>query len=174
MSCDSYQSIPPFLDESLNPLRDKFDRYFKEQEQLSKDMAAKVFDAVSNHPKDAHESIVARFVPGTQEITLSNPVGEALDAVISNCLDHHSIGYFIELILKNHESAKQSASSLKGHSKHHASKQMVFAWCDTNMHLWPVMDEAAWDIAQTFIPEKFRAVRNWMTEWKKLRSTGTP
>jgi hypothetical protein len=36
------------------------------------------------------------------------------------------------------------------------------------------MDDAAFDIAGTFVDQKFRAVREWMTEWKKLRSAGTP
>jgi hypothetical protein len=60
------------------------------------------------------------------------------------------------------------------HGPNRESKQKVFAWCDENMGRFKSMDDAAWDIAETFVPQKFRAVREWMTEWKKLRSTGKP
>lgn len=58
------------------------------------------------------------------------------------------------------------------HSKSRFHKQMVFDWCDQNMDRFSSMDDAALDIAETFVPEKFRAVRDWMTEWRKLRSAG--
>lgn len=60
------------------------------------------------------------------------------------------------------------------HIKNRADKDKVFAWCDLNMKRFEGMDAAAADIAETFIPQKFRAVRDWMTEWKKLRSASTP
>lgn len=60
------------------------------------------------------------------------------------------------------------------HAKNRGDKEMVFRWCDENMHRFKSMDDAAFDIAGTFIPQKFRAVREWMTDWKKLRSASTP
>lgn len=60
------------------------------------------------------------------------------------------------------------------HLKSARSKMKVFEWCDNNMHLFKSMDAAALDIAETFIPEKFRTVRDYMTEWKKLRSARKP
>lgn len=56
------------------------------------------------------------------------------------------------------------------HAKSRENRERVFAWCDENMSLFPSMDKAAEDIAETFIDEKFRTVRDWMTDWKKLRS----
>lgn len=68
--------------------------------------------------------------------------------------------------------------ALMGANKRHelgrADKRRVFSWCDENMDRFKSMDDAAADIAETFVPQKFRAVRGWMTEWRKLRSTGTP
>lgn len=60
------------------------------------------------------------------------------------------------------------------HSGNREMKSKVFDWCDENMHRFKSMDDAAFDIAGTFIPQKFRAVREWMTDWKKLRSASTP
>lgn len=60
------------------------------------------------------------------------------------------------------------------HVKSRTNKDKVFVWCDENMMRFSSMDDAAADIAETFVPEKFRTVREWMTNWKKLRSAGTP
>lgn len=60
------------------------------------------------------------------------------------------------------------------HSEHREMKSQVFKWCDENMARFKSMDDAAFDISGTFIPQKFRTVREWMTEWKKLRSASTP
>ena len=54
------------------------------------------------------------------------------------------------------------------------AKAKVFAWCHENMERFESMDAAASDIAGTFITQGFRTVRDWMTEWKKLRTTGEP
>ena len=59
------------------------------------------------------------------------------------------------------------------HVGNRADKEKVFAWCDENMNRFDSMDAAAFDIAETFVPQKFRAVRRWMTDWKRLRSAGT-
>ena len=60
------------------------------------------------------------------------------------------------------------------HKENRVDKAKVFSWCDDNMSRFSSMDDAALDIAQTFVPQKFRAVRGWMTDWRKLRSAGTP
>jgi len=69
------------------------------------------------------------------------------------------------------------SQSMRGTDERHRTnrvhKKAVFAWCDDNMYRFSSMDDAALDIAESFVPQKFRAVRKWMTEWKKLRSTGT-
>ena len=64
--------------------------------------------------------------------------------------------------------------AMKRHAGNHADKAKVFVWCDENMSRFKSMDDAAFDIAGTFVDQKFRAIREWMTEWKKLRSASTP
>ena len=60
------------------------------------------------------------------------------------------------------------------HQENRAIKQDVFAWLDTNMPNFKSMDSAAEAIAGKVAPVKFRTARDWVGEWKKLRSTGTP
>ncbi|MDN6883909.1 hypothetical protein QMO14_09905 [Variovorax sp. CAN2819] len=60
------------------------------------------------------------------------------------------------------------------HAENRALKLDVFAWCDENMVKAPSMDAAASQIAGTLVPVAWRTVRDWMTEWKRLRSAGTP
>ena len=60
------------------------------------------------------------------------------------------------------------------HQENRAIKQDVFAWLDTNMQNFKSMDSAAEAIAGKVAPVKFRTARDWVGEWKKLRSTGTP
>jgi len=59
------------------------------------------------------------------------------------------------------------------HSENRAMKQDVFRWCDANMASVPSMDAAASRVAGIVVPAAWRTVRDWMTEWKKLRSAGT-
>ena len=68
--------------------------------------------------------------------------------------------------------AKAGASA--AHAENRAIKQDVFAWLDTNMPNFKSMDSAAEAIAGKVAPVKFRTARDWVGEWKKLRSTGTP
>lgn len=67
--------------------------------------------------------------------------------------------------------AKRAATAR--HSENRAMKQQVFEWCDTNMADTPSMDTAASQVAGVVVPVAWRTVRDWMTEWKKLRSAGT-
>ena len=105
---------------------------------------------------------------------------ESLDAIkIHDFVKEHtpSSDVIAKLVIlaKNAQKSKTAKNAAKNrHTGNHASKLMVFAWCDTNMGRFQSMDDAAIDIAESFVPQKFRAVRDWITEWKKLRSTGTP
>lgn len=68
------------------------------------------------------------------------------------------------------ESAKLKAN--KRHEPNHENRKKVFAWCEENMDRFSSMDAAAFDIAETFVPNKFRTVRDWLSEWRKLQSAG--
>ena len=77
------------------------------------------------------------------------------------------------------ESVKAARSSIaRGaaavrHAENRAMKQEVFAWCDQHMATVRSMDQAASVVTSTLVPVAWRTVRDWMTEWKKLRSAGT-
>jgi hypothetical protein len=60
------------------------------------------------------------------------------------------------------------------HAENRALKLEVFQWCDDNMANAPSMDAAAGQVAGVIVPLSWRTVRDWMGEWKKLRSAGTP
>jgi hypothetical protein len=65
-------------------------------------------------------------------------------------------------------------AALKRHVENHAMKADVFEWLDTNFVLGQKsMDDVAMSLAGKLVPAKFRAVRSWLTEWKKLRSACT-
>lgn len=67
--------------------------------------------------------------------------------------------------------AKKAATAR--HAENRAMKQQVFEWCDAYMAQAPSMDTAASRVAGVVVPVAWRTVRDWMTEWKKLRSAGT-
>ena len=66
--------------------------------------------------------------------------------------------------------AKAGANAI--HAENRAMKKDVFAWLDANMPNFKSMDSAAEAIAGKVAPVKFRTARDWVGEWKKLRSTG--
>ena len=67
-----------------------------------------------------------------------------------------------------------TANAHKSHAEHHAMKAEVFLWCDANMAGFRSMDAAAEAIAGKIVPIKFRTARDWIGEWRKLRSASTP
>ena len=92
---------------------------------------------------------------------------------VEKLINENSIYFLLELAVTNAASTKARLLATKRHADNHKMKAKVFVWCDENMHRFSSMDDAALDIAETFVNQKFRAVRSWMTEWKKLRSAGT-
>ena len=73
------------------------------------------------------------------------------------------------------DEVKQKArkNALLRHAENHAMKEEVFAWLDQNMHRYKSMDAATSAIAGVEVPAAWRTVREWVTQWKKLRSAGT-
>ena len=64
--------------------------------------------------------------------------------------------------------------AMKRHTENHAMKVDVFTWLDANMSSYRSMDAAAGAIAGKVAPIVFRTARDWISEWKKERSAGTP
>ena len=59
------------------------------------------------------------------------------------------------------------------HRENREMKDDVFRWLDAHFNECGSMDSAAEKIADHVVPLKFRTVRAWVTDWKKLRSAGT-
>jgi hypothetical protein len=57
------------------------------------------------------------------------------------------------------------------HKENRDMKAEAFIWLDQNRAKYKSMDDVAVAITELF-PIKFRAAREWVAEWKKLRSTG--
>ena len=77
-------------------------------------------------------------------------------------------------IAKLARKATATAAATVRHSENRSMKSDVFNWLDTNMKNFKSMDAAAEAIAGKIAPIVFRTARDWVTEWKKLRSASTP
>ena len=139
-----------------------------------KDRAKRVFDAFCENELPDNVDIDNPDFDDHAAGLLIEQRRKKLHRAITNDLDYRSMGAFIEIVNQENVRAMQAARAHKRHAESRARKHQVFLWCDENMNRFESMDDAAFDIAETFVPEKFRAVRDWLTEWKKLRSTGTP
>ena len=142
----------------------------KKQEPEDEDCEA--FDARVTATADEIMGVLFAVPEGDDE-----PVEEweaKVTRLIKEKLDVHSL---LEILMQSDvmfaaQKARNSAAA--SHAKDRAHKEQVFAWCDENMHRFKRMDDAAIDIAETFVPNPFSTVRGWMTDWKKLRSASKP
>ena len=103
----------------------------------------------------------------------ANEWAKEMDDAIKQNLDHRSITFFVELVAADHVNALQAAKAHKRHAENRSMKADVFVWLDTNMPNFKSMDAAAQAITKQQ-PIAFRTARDWVGEWKKVRSTGTP
>ncbi len=139
--------------------------------------AQAVMNAISDYVQAADPKREAVALPVSKAFPAGVHLMSAIDnlqqAVAEN-LDHSSIGAFIELIVANAESAKQTAAALKRHADNHALRDEIYAWMDANYKKGMALDDAASIISEKIVPLKWRTVRDHLTAWRKLRSTGTP
>ena len=148
--------------ESVKAATSAEDRRF-DQEQLAR--ANAVLEAVLTPFGDPFEDDPQRLCD-EYKLKVNN-------AIKAN-LDINSLWSFMGIVAVNYKSIDASRKAHMKNAKNHADKQKVFAWCDENMTDFRSMDSAAYEIADSKFSQKFRTVRDWMTEWKKLRSAGTP
>lgn len=78
---------------------------------------------------------------------------------------------------EEHRNAPQAISFaiLGADARHRESRSMreqVFVWLDDHMSRFSSMDAAADAIAGKVVPVKWRTARDWIGQWKKLRSAG--
>ena len=143
-----------------------------ERERLSKLKAQIVLDAANDYIQAA-ETESERFAAPYHLPRLISSAA-ILHRAIADNLDITTIGAFIELIVANAESAKQTAAALKRHAENHALRDEIYAWMDANYKKGMALDDAASIISEKIVPLKWRTVRDHLTAWRKLRSTGTP
>lgn len=158
----------------LGNASDQFAEIINDLRKIEQDRAKRVFEAFCENelPDD-----VDLNNPDYDDQAVAILIGqrrERLHTAIKTDLGYRSIGAFIEIVNQENVRATQAARAHKRHEESRARKQQVFHWCAENLTRFTSMDEAAQDIAETFVPEKFRTVRDWITEWRKLRPTGTP
>lgn len=85
--------------------------------------------------------------------------------------------HILNLIGEAKKAGRKEVSSKaleKRHAENRAMKLDVFTWLDNNINRFKSMDAAAEAIAGNVVPLTFRTAREWVGEWKKLRSTRTP
>ena len=143
-----------------------------ERERLSKLKAQIVLDAANDYIQAAETESERFAAPYHLPRLISSSA--ILQRAIADNLDITTIGAFIELIVANAESAKQTAVALKRHAENHALRDEIYAWMDANYKKGMALDDAASIISEKIVPLKWRTVRDHLTAWRKLRSTGTP
>ena len=143
-----------------------------ERERLSKLKAQIVLDAANDYIQAAETESERFAAPYHLPRLISSSA--ILQRAIADNLDITTIGAFIELIVANAESAKQTAAALKRHAENHALRDEIYAWMDANYKKGMALDDAASIISEKIVPLKWRTVRDHLTAWRKLRSTGTP
>lgn len=60
------------------------------------------------------------------------------------------------------------------HKENRAMKKEVLDWCSANMKNFKSNESAAEAVAGKIVPVKFRTVRDWIGEWRRLHPAGTP
>lgn len=111
------------------------------------------------------------------------PTPDFEDKLINVALNLGSIRRELKLIKNNQMNAgeylvERELHQLKAvsirHSENHALRDEVYVWADKNIKPSMTLDDAASEVAGKVVPLKWRTVRSHLTEWKKLRSAGTP
>ena len=84
------------------------------------------------------------------------------------------IAHLVMMAKKSQRRATAKNGADATHRENRAMKADVFVWLDANRSKFKSMEAAAEAISGGIAPVKFRAARDWVGEWKKLRSAGTP
>lgn len=137
-----------------------------------------------NGRQERAKLVLAAFEKGNELVDSDDRTGAAdaqvwawadgLDEAIRENLDHQTFGALVELILQSSERAAQTARAVARHAENRSMKAEVFAWLDVHMKDYKSMDDAAEAVAGKGWPIKWRTARDWIAQWKALRSAGTP
>lgn len=164
------KSIMLINPEKIHYYLDAMERYLDERDKSRKRDALDVFNAflACDFENPKLEVVVNKDENGV--VKIYDPIQDNLRKKIKSLLNEHTMPFFIDLVVENAESAKQTAAALKRHAENHAMKQEVFLWLDENMKNFTSMDGAATAIASKIVPVAWRTARDWVGQWKKLRS----
>jgi hypothetical protein len=132
--------IVPFSEESMERFSAGLMADMNAREQAFQDRAQHVFDAILNYSYESE--LVCTKDSETGKLILKKPGAKELDDAVLKCLDHRSMGYLIELISKNRESANQAAKAMRRHAENNAIKADVFTWLDSNRSNYPAKSDA--------------------------------
>ena len=99
---------------------------------------------------------------------------QCINQHIRTSIDMEAMMEVIRLYSKSAVKSTARRNALKGHAENHALRDAVYSWADENMKQGKSLDGAASEIAGKVVPLKWRTVREHLTEWKKIRSAGTP
>lgn len=95
------------------------------------------------------------------------------DDEVREFIDAESIYELIELVLEHTDTTRARLNARKRHAENRSMKAEAFEWLDRNMVNFKSMDKAAEAVTKQQ-PIAFRTARDWVGEWKRLRSAGTP
>lgn len=168
--------LAPFSKESLKEFADEMMATMEAREQAFRDAANHAFEAYIRYALDPH--ILELFKDQeTGKIKLRNTTGETLDGAISNTLSHRSIGYFVELVLANQVSARQTAMAIKRHANDPKQKdKAIVLECWNSWQLRPEAYRGKAAFARDML-DKFPSLKSqpvierWCREWEASNIT---
>jgi hypothetical protein len=144
--------------------------FAKEHFAKTRARAQKVFDA---YERGKNEAVDIDDKSGAADEAMFRWQDE-VDSAIREHLDVTTLGSFIQIVLQAGERAAQAARAGALHAENRSMKAEVFSWLDEHMTSFKSMDAAADAISSKGWPIKWRTARDWVGQWKKLRSAGTP
>lgn len=149
----------------------------RELQLLERPAAAQVLDCIALH-FFARASAAASC---NDFATAMNCLGEAGEAcALSDGLTQFDSGFdlakssMVEEATSVARNAMARTAAAARHRENHAMKTEVFSWMSANWEAGHSLDDFASRIAGSVVPLKWRTVREYLTEWNKMRSTGTP
>lgn len=166
-----YPSDPGNLNETRS-YEAVYQNYLSELEKLGFDVPTLLAKANDSYRR-FRKSKLNREAKAAKFFELMKSEWIISDDDVRKYIDGDSIYELIELILTHADTTRARMKAIKRHHENRSMKADVFAWLDSNMANFKSMDAAAQAIIKQQ-PIAFRTARDWVGDWKKLRSASTP
>ena len=135
------------------------------EEERPKKMAIEFWDLMCCPPIEDDDSVdEAKYESWVQSI----------NEHIRTSIDMDAMMEILRLHSQSVATGAARRNALKRHAENHALRDAVHTWADKNIKPGKSLDDAASDVAGKVVPLKWRTVREYLTEWKKLRSASRP